>query len=249
MDESQIAIIKTKGNIIGKVFEVTPTQGHKPQTQIRFTVKRSDPIFWTLPFSTNSIKHGDVLCLLQGASKPTIIRPCKSYFVIIMMAVVPLEQAEFVRPEKSLFRNFLLVWDWEYTEEFIDPDKYGLLLQTWQSDSKETSVREPMSSALRAWNDAQILGDLNEFVEAEEKERQATEIFKSAVEEKHLHSLECQCQLIPLIWALRSGYDAVPRLLLGKDGIDVDSTDSFGQGALSHAVENSDIAIVEKLLS
>jgi hypothetical protein len=44
---------------------------------------------WTLQPSAKSIQDGDLICLLQGASKPTIIRLCKDHFAIIMIAATP----------------------------------------------------------------------------------------------------------------------------------------------------------------
>jgi hypothetical protein len=70
-----------------------------------------------------SIRMGDLIYLLQGASKPLIIRLCQDHCAVIMITATPPEEIETesgsVRAS-GLFqsitifsRNFLLVWDWE----------------------------------------------------------------------------------------------------------------------------------------
>ncbi|KAE8374237.1 heterokaryon incompatibility protein-domain-containing protein [Aspergillus bertholletiae] len=51
-------------------------------------------IKWTVRVSAQPVKPGDVVCLLQGASKPSIIRPFKDYFDIIIIGVTPLYLAK-----------------------------------------------------------------------------------------------------------------------------------------------------------
>lgn len=44
---------------------------------------------WTLQASAKPIQDGDVVCLLQGASRPTIIRLYEDYCAIIAISVTP----------------------------------------------------------------------------------------------------------------------------------------------------------------
>ena len=48
-----------------------------------------DKMEWTLQASAESIRESDIICLLQGASKPTVIRLCKDHSAIIVIAGMP----------------------------------------------------------------------------------------------------------------------------------------------------------------
>lgn len=68
--------------------------------------------------------EGDLVCFLQGASKPTIIRPRRDRFVVIMIAAIPLEAIGMESvgpPELSRLiidypHEFLLIWDWKQSQ-------------------------------------------------------------------------------------------------------------------------------------
>jgi hypothetical protein len=72
---------------------------------------------WILPMTASSVRDGEIVCLLQGASRPTIIRPYSDsqhsydlydHFLIVMIESNPMSDS---RPEHPL-HDFLLVWDW-----------------------------------------------------------------------------------------------------------------------------------------
>ncbi|EHK45650.1 hypothetical protein TRIATDRAFT_291940 [Trichoderma atroviride IMI 206040] len=129
--DKEVAIIKNKCCTLGQVSSVKSdaTWSDKQNVTIskytsRGSQKFEENIFWTLTLKTlaNSIQEGDIICLLQGASKPTVIRPYKDYFIIIAIAINPAtnKQAEkanngWVKVLQSVTdfpRDFLLVWDW-----------------------------------------------------------------------------------------------------------------------------------------
>jgi ankyrin repeat protein len=260
-DKSQVAVINCKGIVLGQVFPIGHKQNDKQQINIKSDFVQRGNITWTIPSPVNSIEDGDVLCFLQETRKPTIIRPCNNYFAIIMIAAVPIEQTELMEcfeVRKAFRSDFLLIWDWENLGTLLDPYDHRFLNQVnnWQSDGKEIRVKEPMNSAIRAWNYAQVLRHLSTGdKEATEKEKQATETFRSIVQAKHLHSSECQCNLIPLAWAISRRYDAVVRLLLRKSDIDLESRDCLSNEMfpmfytpLSYAAFYGHEAVVKLLL-
>ncbi|KAF2704690.1 HET-domain-containing protein, partial [Pleomassaria siparia CBS 279.74] len=78
---------------------------------------------WTLQPSTESTREGDVICLLQGASNPTIIRFCQDCWAIIRITATP-PPATGTEPEDECpkylqlaqaFRthNLRCIWNWE----------------------------------------------------------------------------------------------------------------------------------------
>lgn len=150
-DNKQITVIKSKGSILGQVslvqsrstwddqYSVTiawkPTiylgQGHCAMIGKRTTK-------WTFRASAKPISKGDILCLLQGASKPTIIRLRKDYVRIVMISVSPFEDMEMkntrktqlkdLQPMTEFLTDFLLLWDWKISSaKSRDPEEYETL--------------------------------------------------------------------------------------------------------------------------
>lgn len=80
-------------------------------------LERSDlsPQYWSIPALPGTILAGDIVCLLDGAQTPTIIRLCGNYWSIVM-AWTPLTfttDNQPYNPPDGFFDDFLLVWDWE----------------------------------------------------------------------------------------------------------------------------------------
>jgi hypothetical protein len=142
----ETAVIKGKCHIIGQVVDVKDAPGGKQSVEIDLcTIERavSNTAHWLLQTSAKSIQSGDVICLLQGCSKPTITRLCKDYFAVIIAAASPLKnpktkQAQYSEFERSAsfnhdpaypehvecaFSDFMesasfnydisLIWDWK----------------------------------------------------------------------------------------------------------------------------------------
>jgi hypothetical protein len=65
---------------------------------------------WVLPATAKPVQGGDIVCLLQGAWRPTIIRPQPEcdHFLIVIIESSPLDDIRLECPT----RDFLLVWDW-----------------------------------------------------------------------------------------------------------------------------------------
>lgn len=161
-DDREMAVIKSKGCILGKVslVESNIDLGGRQNVEAIFNNTSNQPgcirdgsARWTLQTSAKSIQNGDLICILQGASKPTIIRLHEDHFAIIVITAVPPkyirtggEDIEWSKLSQSasFTRDFLLVWDWEISSEKLqDPGKYDTLIRTnnWWS---EHSVRRPI---------------------------------------------------------------------------------------------------------
>jgi ankyrin repeat protein len=117
---SQRAVIKSKGCILGQVSTVGSDERQNVDISFKNAASNFDDVMkWKLQASAKSIQKHDIICFLQGASKPTIIRLCKDYFTIIVAAVTPLNdnhrfrKQKFSRPPAHFPRDLLLVWDWE----------------------------------------------------------------------------------------------------------------------------------------
>jgi hypothetical protein len=238
-DYAQRAIIKSKGCILGRVSSVRSDD--KQNVKIAFISCLGDQIEWTLQASAKPIQERDIICLLQGASKPTIIRLYKDNFAIIIIAVTPLQESgSFIRLERfksvtRFSRDFLLIWDWEQ------------LLKESQ-DREESNNWMSFDQATRTWNVALILEDSGEYGKAEKRLREAIKGYEVAFGEKQ-PMLKSQYGLTPLSWAAGNGNNAIVNLLLAKDNIDPDLKDSqYGRTPLSWAARDGHEAVVKLLL-
>jgi ankyrin repeat protein len=242
---SKRPMIKSKGCILGQVSSIGSNDGQN--INITFTSKNAawcfgNKIEWTLRASAKSIQERDIVCLLQGASKPTIIRLHKDFFAIIIIAVTTLKESGSSRQptlSKSITcftRHLLLVWDWEQ------------LLKESQ-DQEESNNWMSFDQATRTWNVALILEDLEEYEKAERRMKKAINGYEMAFEGK-LSVLKSQRGLTPLLWAAGNGYDVVVNLLLEEDNIDLDLKDSqCNRTPLSWTAYNGHEAVVKLLLA
>ncbi|KAK3338111.1 heterokaryon incompatibility protein-domain-containing protein [Neurospora tetraspora] len=136
-DDKEIARIEGKGCILGAVSSVKRNDTWEDRQDVAITwrnapsyicVKEAWVSCWTLPTTVKSVQKGDVVCLLQGASRPTILRPYNDYWAVIMIAVSPagdpqattgdIKWSELLQSITVFPHNFLLIWDWD-----IDPNK------------------------------------------------------------------------------------------------------------------------------
>jgi ankyrin repeat protein len=249
-NDSEIAAIKTRGCVLGQVSSVTSNQDARQGVHITFNeLDEDDEIRWTLLTSAKPVKRGDVICLLQGAKKPTIIRPCKDGFAIIMIAATPPQRLQkkwsgLLQSEESFTRDFLLIWDWKKSSENSqDREKYESLIQ---KSVKAEDIK--LESAIRAWDFAQVLGELRYDKEAREKEQQVMDTLDRTLREEHPHMLETEYCSILLWLAARDTNTATLALPLTMDGIHLDFKDWNGRTPLSWAAENGHEAMVNQLL-
>ncbi|KAH7625119.1 hypothetical protein B0T09DRAFT_369600, partial [Sordaria sp. MPI-SDFR-AT-0083] len=136
-DDEEIAVIEGKGCILGEVSSVTRNAIWEDRQDVVITwrnapsytcVKEAWGFCWTVPTTVKSVQKGDIICLLQGASRPTILRPYNNHWAVIMIAVSPvgdsqattgdIKCSELLQSITVFPHNFLLVWDWD-----IDPNK------------------------------------------------------------------------------------------------------------------------------
>ncbi|KAF1965285.1 HET-domain-containing protein, partial [Bimuria novae-zelandiae CBS 107.79] len=128
--EKEIAVIRSKGCILAQVSSVKSdvTRDNRQKVNIflkntpgRLGHNKTHDVQWTLNVSAKKVEKGDIVCLLQGAPKPVIVRPCKDYFAVIRIAAFPknkptesgdTEWSELLQSITVFPRDFLLLWDW-----------------------------------------------------------------------------------------------------------------------------------------
>ena len=99
--ETDTAVVKGKGRILGHINSVGEDTHEFGQQDVKvhfndiaqsLSYQNEWGTDWKLQASAQSFQDGDIICLLQGASKPSIIRLCKDHFTIITPAVTPPSQ-------------------------------------------------------------------------------------------------------------------------------------------------------------
>ncbi|KAE8324338.1 heterokaryon incompatibility protein-domain-containing protein [Aspergillus sergii] len=131
--DREAAVIRGKGYMLGIIKSVT-TPGSRYDRQevkvlFRDTVEAlylymTSGVQWLLQTPAEPIRTGDIVCLLQGASAPTIVRISDSGLKIVMSSVVPRHKAihdtggwvpEGLPSEASVLHDLVLQWDWAPT--------------------------------------------------------------------------------------------------------------------------------------
>jgi hypothetical protein len=264
-EDKEIAFIKSRGRILGKVSRVESNMELGRQ-RVKVIFKNStkqpgsiidDSALWTLPKSAISVREEDIICIFQGTSKPTIIRLRDDHFVIIIIAVVPSERTEIdinIQPEisqsVSVARDFPLVWNWEFTSgDKLDQKEYDNLIQTSNWGSPQTGLASQIKNVIRIWSVAQILEDIEEDEKAREMLHKAVKSYETALGEKQSHIPEIQNGVTLLSWAARKGCEDIIGLLLTTGTADAYSKDRQGRTPLSWAAMNGHEAVVKLLLT
>ena len=127
---------------------------------------------FTLPASAKPIQPRDVICLLRGATRPTIIRLHSDYSAVIRIAVPFMDDSdvpntmwsEHLESITTFPDEFLLIWDWhesqKHAEEYEDfRSGQGLSDQRMQS-------QKDLDRATRWWTMGRVLESAKRSEEA-----------------------------------------------------------------------------------
>jgi ankyrin repeat protein len=271
--DEEIAVIKSKGFILGKVSSVQGGIDRDGRQGVDGILKNMSgksgylgewSSHWTLQVSAKPIRIGDFICLLEGTSKPTIIRLCENYWTIILITTTPPQTirngSKYIEWPKTWpvvklpTRDLRLVWDWENS-----PEKSQNLVEYKESQAHS-------KEGARLWSLALVLEDGEEYKKAEKKFREAMEVYEIAFEEERLGTLKSefgpallswaanldvvgsQYSRTPLSWAAEGGHKTIVELLLQTGEADANLKDMDGWAPLSRAAEGGYLAVIEQLL-
>ena len=275
----EVAVIKGKGHVLGTVSasKRDGTRGDRQEVGITWRSnfdtkgKQSSPVFLV---SAKSVEVGDAICLLEGASKPTIVRPCSDYSPIIMIAA-PLDDLNPAFQSITTFPNdMLLVWDWRKSQgrDYKDliSNKQGSMCP-----KTECKCRDYVDKLTRLWSFGLLLNAMERYGEAIDNIRKALKVYETAsksVDTNHGPwrgafeellrvmdvlltqdngaDMEANCKKYcqtPLSWAAAKGHEAIIRLLLDK-GANIEAKDEWSRTPLSWAAAKGREAIIQLLL-
>jgi hypothetical protein len=184
----EMAVIKSKGCILGQVSS-EGNANRDGRLQVAITSKDTSGHLgperkWTLQTSAKPVEVGDLICLLHGASNPTIIRLCKDHFSVVMIAV-PLLQPE--QPITSFPHDFLLVWDW--VQGKLQDQEYEALVNSRVPEQSNREVGSHSDKMTRLWNVVLILEDAEEHEKAKERLQEAVEGYERGFGKEDLRTL------------------------------------------------------------
>lgn len=161
--DREVAVIKSKGCALGHISSVKSdaTWDYKQHVIISnkeweyLNDKNYRKIRWTLQTPAKFIQRGDIFCLLQGASQPTIIRQWRDYFIIVAIAVNPINDIQAETSDNSWKetlqlatvapRDFLLVWDWT---RFLTESEEDTMYSIKSPIPKDGKIRPLMETGL-----------------------------------------------------------------------------------------------------
>ncbi|KAH8727781.1 ankyrin repeat-containing domain protein [Phaeosphaeriaceae sp. PMI808] len=219
---------------------------------------------WTIQDSAKSIHKGDLICHLEGAARPTIIRLQQDFSAAIVIAAQPprsipnmgrfLEWSEVPWSTKACTREFTLVWDWDWDRSLerlsnLRQLKAWMHSTSWRPENERQELEGHLGEAGRYWNHGLLLGDAKNYQAAEESFEKAMTSYEMALQETDWDSIE-----------IKRIYDAAKALLLfkGKGRLfkhllqtgeaDVNFRDRNSQTLISWAAERGYAEVVERLL-
>jgi ankyrin repeat protein len=253
---SQRAVIKSKGYILGQVSSVKTDERQIVNiTSRRAAWDSGGKDEWTLQASAKPIQERDIICLLHGASKPTVIRLCKDHFAVVVIAATPLDgSGSFGWPETSqsitqFSRDFLLIWDWKKPLGESQDQEYKTLTKIYSQVPKDskTEFEDYMDEAIILWNDIMILDDLGEHKTADERLLEARSGYVAAFGKEHLIRTNSQYSRTLLSFVAGEGHKDLVKLLLERVDPDIKDGKS-GRTPLSWAASHGHEAVVKLLL-
>ncbi|KAJ5116705.1 hypothetical protein N7456_001053 [Penicillium angulare] len=92
---NEFVVIKCKGNVLGYVCNATPSNGQQKITILynsqaeKWGYRWKWESVWTVEEMAVSIRDGDMICMIQERSEPSVIRLCGDHFALIIPVARP----------------------------------------------------------------------------------------------------------------------------------------------------------------
>ncbi|KAE8364508.1 hypothetical protein BDV27DRAFT_157741 [Aspergillus caelatus] len=217
-DDEDVAMIRGKGCVLGVVRRVAmnPPPWKDDDTwnncrdafvtiQMTGEVERGMGRVWKFCKWPGLIKRGNIVCLLQGASKPTLIRPCGDYCAVVTVGFVPLNATYSVPwPQSYVWgkldewndllqsvsvypRDFLLVWNWQKAWRSLeDREDRRWLMDSQLPEQAKRVLEAELPKLHRLRNLEPTLVDSENFEQALENFPQALALHGPEAEEAYL---------------------------------------------------------------
>ncbi|TGO61767.1 hypothetical protein BOTNAR_0124g00030 [Botryotinia narcissicola] len=261
-DDREAAVIKSSGYVLRHVSSVRNNINRYPGQYIEVKLNNRPISFqyyknygsnWTLQASAESIRKNDIICLLEGASSPTVIRAFEDHFGIVIIAVNLRQQ----RHKHSSFQlsmslkpdtlhEFLLVWQWG-----LIPGQHSSLLQLPQMEINSVVPDYLKTNAIRVMRSfevALILKDTGELLMVEAKLEKDIEKCEESFGIDDIHILPLKEVLASVYWS-SNRLKMAETLLLEVIGARQDLQGKCHQGTLNSKMELAKAYIDEEVFS
>ncbi|OJJ29918.1 hypothetical protein ASPWEDRAFT_46662 [Aspergillus wentii DTO 134E9] len=138
--DRQVAFIKGKVYSLGRVISVEADGSRYGRQHVGFFFndmamsqeyqsrwgKR-----WRLWASAKAIQKDDILCLVEGSSKPSIIRACNEHYAVVLLEVTAQQRETLLEvdsedqndPTENSVYEVILVWNWELCFDNVQKHK------------------------------------------------------------------------------------------------------------------------------
>ena len=200
-NDEQAAVIKSKACVLGTVSS-TGDNRKTVDIDILQNISGSPTGWsrgWTARASAKPITGGDIVCLLEGASQPTIIRPREDYCAIIAIAVTltppkrletAISWSDVLRRITVFPRDLVLVWDWETSPGMVEgPGGFDCFLNCRISKDSKLKATNATDLLSRLLNIGLLFRDSARYEDAIKKLRQVIEGYKSIFGKDHPNTL------------------------------------------------------------
>ncbi|KAF5632292.1 het-domain protein [Fusarium tjaetaba] len=130
-NSDRAAIISGQGTVLGKVTSVAPRRSRNRDFRVNMTYTTPfesfwRPTSWDLDASVKRAKEGDILCLLEGASHPMLIRQEGDCFSVILISLSTTPRQPNL-PLTTRSHKFVLIWNLEDSSKTVNDSQ----LETW----------------------------------------------------------------------------------------------------------------------
>jgi hypothetical protein len=209
-DHEEFSVIEGRGHVAGQVSAVASDRMMHDRQRVAVLLKdgsgqRSQKAQWTLPPSAKQIRSGDLICILQGASTPTIIRPYADYCAVVAISVRPVADdehwprtdtvsfTELIGSGTTFPHDLLLAWDWSMSgnnNSEAEHKEYATLIHNRLAKHASSDLQGRLNESIRTRNAEFLLGDLHQWKARAEQgqgmgadsERQDAEVWRARYE-------------------------------------------------------------------
>ncbi|RSL72543.1 hypothetical protein CEP53_001005 [Fusarium sp. AF-6] len=202
-DDKEIASIRSDVCVLGHISSVLEPEDDKQTVEMifqdtfkPFATREKLRAQHTLHASASSIRLGDVICLLQGSSTPTIIRVYDDYCAIVAISIylpdffrfeegnqrgiIIFRWSRYFSDVETFSHRCLLIWDWEKTSRNSDAGKdYTCLLRGQPAKDDTTEQEKPLDEAARLERLGLVFRDSGQDEEAIKRLEKAVETLNS----------------------------------------------------------------------
>ncbi|KAL8367183.1 hypothetical protein RB599_010267 [Gaeumannomyces hyphopodioides] len=190
-DAVEVAVVEARGYVLGEVTSADNHATRNDRQALEIAWKRppshsdkegNQRSRLTFQASAKTIKKGDVVCLLEGASTPTIVRLCDGFSTIIMITLPRTNYLpKWIASIARFPTDFLLVWDWDESPKLQGGKDYGDFISSRgvpKCSRAGCECQDHLDEAARWWNFGVLLNGLERYEKTVKHFRQAVEVYK-----------------------------------------------------------------------